>query len=206
MMNLIAFLMIASIISTPGHCGQRSNSGSCTKRYDFIVIGAGTGGSMVASELATQFPDDKILMIEEGSFSSVNPTIDNLRNFLDLANDVTVERGYKSTPQASLNNREIALSRAKVTGGCGSHNANNYILADELDFNRWGDIPEWSLDDVLDTWNEIEAVNSGTQFDSSNAFMKRLFNAAEDNGYQYIPNWFNLRNGKQLLYVRICDE
>ena len=122
--------------------------------------------------------------------------IDNLALFLNLHDDVTVERGYKSIPQSGLNDREITLSRAKVTGGCGSHNANNYMLADEMDFNRWGNIPGWSLNDVLNTWDEIESVNPGTQFDSSNLFMQRLFDAAQDNGYQFNPNWFDLRNGK----------
>ena len=86
-----------------------------------------------------------------------------------------------------------------MTGGCNAQNANTYILADELDFNRWGNIPGWSLTDVLDTWDEIVAVNGGTQFDESTAFMKRLLNAAQENGYQYHNDWFDLANGMLIL-------
>ena len=190
MTSFFKYFVILAIGSTCCY-GRKS---TCKTKYDFIVVGAGTGGSMVASELAQQFPNDDILLIEEGSFSRINPTVDNVGAFLSLANDVTVERGYVSTPQSGLNHRVIPLSRAKVTGGCNSHNAQNYVLADEMDFNRWGNIPGWSLNDVLDEWDEILAVNSGTQFDQTNPFMQRLFDASEDNGYEPTNN-IDLRNG-----------
>ena len=84
-----------------------------SETYDFIVIGGGTGGSMVASKLTKQFPKDDILLIEEGSYSSMHPSIDNLGLWRTLFGDKTIQRCYQTTPQSGLNNRVIDLPRAK---------------------------------------------------------------------------------------------
>ena len=161
-----------------------------------LLSGHVQAGSMVASELATLFPNDEILLIEEGSFSRVNGQIDNVALKSEVQVDPTIDRGYFSTPQTGLNDREIPLFRAKITGGCNSHNANAYILADEMDFDRWGNIAGWSLDDILDAWNEIKQVNPGDKLDETNEFLQRLLNAAQENGYPYNPDFFDLRAGK----------
>ena len=163
--------------------------------YDYIVVGAGTAGSMVASELVKLFPNDEILLIEEGSFSRVNSQVDNLALFLLVVNDPNVDRGYSTIPQSGLNDREIGLSRAKITGGCNSHNGNAHVLAHEMDFERWGNIPGWSLDDINDIWDEIKQVNPGEKLEDTSDFIQRLLFAAQENGYPYNGNYLDLRNG-----------
>lgn len=173
-----------------------SNSASDRRyTYDYIVVGAGTGGSMVASELLSQLPNAEILLIEEGSFSRVNSEIDNLGRQVNVIVDPVIDRGYATIPQIHLNSRQVPLARAKVTGGCNSHNSQAYILADEMDFERWGNIPGWSLDDVLDTFNEILKVNPGSRIDDTNPFMNRLIQSGIDSGFEYSSNFFNLANG-----------
>ena len=184
-------LVFVAFQSATVHSGRSRKT-----QYDYIVVGSGAAGSMVASELVTLFPNDEILLIEEGSFSRVNGQIDNVALASEVEVDPNIDRGYLSNPQTALNDREIALLRAKITGGCNSHNANAYILADEMDFDRWGNIPGWSLDDILDTWDEIKQVNPGDKLDGTNEFLQRLLNAAQENGYPYNPDFFDLRDGK----------
>ena len=164
-------------------------------KYDYIVVGSGSAGSMVVSELLQLFPNDDILLIEEGSFSRVNSEIDNLFLWPLVTTDPTIDRGYSTIPQSKLNGREVALSRAKITGGCNSHNLNVHILADEMDFDRWGNIPGWSVNDVMDIWDEIKQINPGEKVDETNEFVQRLLFAAQENGYPYNDDYFNLRNG-----------
>ena len=130
----IASLML--VVFAAFHSTTVRSGSSRKSKYDYIVVGSGAAGSMVASELATLFPNDEILLIEEGSFSRVNGQIDNVALKSEVQVDPTIDRGYFSTPQSGLNDREISLFRAKITGGCNSHNANAYILADEMDFDR----------------------------------------------------------------------
>ena len=172
-------------------------------QYDYIVVGSGSAGSMVASELATLFPNDDILLIEEGSFSRVNSQIDNLAFTLDVINDPNIDRGYSTTAQVGLNNRTLPLPRAKITGGCNSHNVNGHILGDKIDFDRWGNIPGWSVNDIMDIWDEIKQVNPGVKLDETNEFVQRLVYAAQENGYPYNSDYFNLRTGKYSIYIYI---
>ena len=172
--------------------GKRSGK----KTYDYIVVGSGSAGSMVASELVGLFPNDEILLIEEGSFSRVNSQIDNLGELTLVVTDPNIDRGYSTIPQSQLNDREIGVTRAKITGGCNSHNGNIHILADKMDFERWGNIPGWSVNDIMDIWDEIKEINPGERYSETNEFIQRLFFAAQEAGYTYNDDYFDLRNGK----------
>ena len=201
----VIVITIAALHLTPSYArGSQSSHAHGKHQYDYIVVGSGTSGSMVVSELATLFPDDKILLIEEGSFSRVNSEIDNLALWANVASDPNIDRGYSTIPQSQLNDREIALPRAKITGGCNSHNLNAYILADKMDFERWGNIPGWSVNDVMDIWDEIKEINPGEKIDETNEFIQRLLFAAQEGGYSYNSDYFDLRNG-QYVYVNICN-
>ena len=206
-MTLVSFVFclicFVGLISVRLSCGSSSDNDN-RYTYDYIVVGGGTGGSMVASELVSQLPNVKILLIEEGSFSRVNSEIDNLALQDNVISDPVIDKGYVTTPQTFLNNREVILSRAKVTGGCNSHNTQSYILADEMDFVRWGNIPGWSLNDVLDIFDEILHVNPGSQFDNKNPFLNRIIESCIDSGFEYNSNYLDLRNGMYSFIFFFC--
>ena len=146
----MAVFLISQFIQLIFHQTVTSSQDLNSLTFDYIVVGAGTAGSTVASELATSMPDKQILLIEEGYYSVANPRIDDLTQIRTLINDDTIDKGYYSTPQTHLNNRSIHLPRARVTGGCGSHNGQIYIFANQNDFNkRWNNINGWSLNDLL---------------------------------------------------------
>ncbi len=90
------------------------------KSYDYVVVGAGTAGSVVASRLSEN-PKHKVLLIESGGEESVEldmPAMSPM-TFMDKKMD---EYQYKTVPQTSSFNREFDITRGKWLGGCSVNN------------------------------------------------------------------------------------
>ncbi|CAF5148443.1 unnamed protein product [Rotaria sp. Silwood1] len=112
--------------------------------YDYIIVGFGTAGSIVARKLSDD-PKNKVLLIEQGYWLSLNPNVREASKWRLLLTDPLVELGYVSVSQIGLNNRTIIQPRAKDTGGCNSHNALVFIIGNRKDFDeRWGPIEGWT--------------------------------------------------------------
>ncbi|XP_026740793.1 glucose dehydrogenase [FAD, quinone]-like [Trichoplusia ni] len=128
--------------------------------YDFIVVGAGSAGSVVANRLS-EVPDWKVLLIEAGGnpqLSTVMPQVfyNSMKTDLDW--------GYKTQPQnscRSYKNKACAWPRGKVLGGCGSINAMFYVRGNRLDYDTWAADGNygWSYDDVLPYFIKSEKYN-----------------------------------------------
>ena len=190
--------------------------------YDYIVIGAGTAGGMVASKLAAELVDENILLIEEGIYSASYPPIDDMSNHFSLLTDPTIEKFYVTTPQANLNNRILDVPRAKATGGCQAHNLQVWLLGNENDLSqRWGNIEGWSLnEDIYPLFKEINDITyTGNQVDiasiiNDDAIYQRYINSGINSGYPFNENPNNIVNGSSNSGVsapiyqgeRIYDE
>ncbi|CAF1552612.1 unnamed protein product [Adineta steineri] len=103
--------------------------------YDYIIVGAGTAGSILARKLSDN-PRNKVLLIEQGYWLSLNPMVQNASQWYSVRLDPLIERGYISTAQVGLGNRSIPLPRAQGTGGCNSMNAMVFILGNRKDFDE----------------------------------------------------------------------
>lgn len=116
--------------------------------YDYIIVGAGTAGCVLANRLS-QDPTNQVLLIESGP-KEQNPLIQIPAAFSKLFK-TQVDWSYFSTPQASANNRRFFLPRGKVTGGSSSINAMIYIRGHQLDYDHWAALGNkgWSYEDVL---------------------------------------------------------
>ncbi|KXN87045.1 Glucose dehydrogenase [FAD, quinone] [Leucoagaricus sp. SymC.cos] len=106
--------------------------------YDFIIVGGGTGGGVVAGRLAEN-PDWKILAIEAGPshkdvFKTVPPGLWN-----ELRGTI-VDWNYTLVAQTGINNQSRDYSRAKLLGGCSSHNGLVYTRGAKDDWDHWAEV------------------------------------------------------------------
>ena len=116
--------------------------------YDYIVIGAGSAGCVVANRL-TEDSDTAVLLLEAGN-RATKPEIQIPAECANLIG-TEVDWGYLSEPEPYLNNRKILCSRGKVVGGSSSINFMLYVRGNPHDYDRWQELgnPGWSYEDVF---------------------------------------------------------
>lgn len=103
--------------------------------YDYIIVGGGTAGCVVASRLASYLPERKVLMIEAGPSDLTLGNVLDLRQWLSLlGGELDYDYG---TVQQPMGNSSIRHSRAKVLGGCSSHNTLISFRPFRHDMDRW---------------------------------------------------------------------
>lgn len=116
--------------------------------YDYIIVGAGSAGCVLANRLSAD-PHIKVLLIEAGG-SDRHPLIKIPAAFYRLFKS-RVDYGFHTVPQAGADNRPLFVPRGKVLGGSGSINAMIYIRGHRQDYDDWAAAgnPGWSYEEVL---------------------------------------------------------
>ncbi|RVE50264.1 hypothetical protein evm_005099 [Chilo suppressalis] len=119
--------------------------------YDFIVVGAGSAGAVVANRLS-EIPEWKVLLVEAGG----NPTLATETPQLFYNNMGTSEDwGYKTEPQGNAcrgsKGGRCAWPRGKTLGGCSSINAMFYVRGNKIDYDTWAAEGNygWRYEEVL---------------------------------------------------------
>lgn len=108
---------------------------SAADAFDYIIVGGGTAGCVLASRLSTYLPEKKVLIIEGGpSDYNLNQVL-NLREWLTLLGG-DLDYDYPTVGQPN-GNSHIRHSRAKVLGGCSSHNTLISFRPFRHDMDRW---------------------------------------------------------------------
>ncbi|MEA5449264.1 GMC family oxidoreductase N-terminal domain-containing protein [Leptolyngbya sp. CCNP1308] len=128
--------------------------------YDYIVIGAGSAGCVVANRL-TEGNDTTVLLLEAGS-PDTKPEIHIPAECLSLLGS-EVDWGYFSEPEPYLDNRKIFCPRGKVLGGSSSINIMVYMRGNLHDYDHWQSLgnPGWSYQDVLPYFKKSEHQQRG---------------------------------------------
>ena len=126
-------------------------------QFDYIIVGAGSSGCVLAARL-TEDPNVKVLLIEAGG--SENKTILDMPVawFRAMRMD-SVGWGYSSEPEPFANGRRIPVPRGRVIGGCSTINGMMYSRGHPLDYDQWAQMGAkgWAFDDVLPYFRRSEA-------------------------------------------------
>lgn len=132
-----------------------------SEQFDFIVVGAGSAGCVLASRLS-ESGRHRVLLLEAGGRDR-NVWIHIPLGYGKLFTDPRVNWLYQSEPEPELNGRQIIQPRGKVLGGSSSINGLLYVRGQREDFDHWRQLGNagWSFDDVLPYFKRSEDQERG---------------------------------------------
>lgn len=132
--------------------------------YDYLIVGGGTAGCVIASRLAQYLPNKRIILVEAGPSDFLDDRVLKLKDWLALLGG-ELDYDYPTTEQP-MGNSHIRHSRAKVLGGCSSHNTLISFRPFEYDCRVWEEkgCTGWSFETFVrlvdNLRNAIQPVHS----------------------------------------------
>lgn len=127
------------------------------KAFDYIVVGSGSAGSIVAARLSED-PDVSVLLLEAGRRDD-HPFMAMPIAFPQVATDRAFVWPYQTEPEPGLDNRQIPIWRGKTLGGCSSINAMINVRGSRYDYDLWRQrgLEGWGYRDVLPYFKKLES-------------------------------------------------
>ena len=131
------------------------------KAYDYIIVGAGSAGCVLASRLSED-EGARVLLLEAGGKDS-HPYIHIPLGLGLMHKRRMFDWGYDSEPEPHLNGRRIEAMRGKVLGGSSSINVMAFTRGDPADYDRWAQKGAlgWSYESVLPYFKRVERWEDG---------------------------------------------
>ena len=128
--------------------------------YDYIVVGAGSAGAVVANRLSAD-ARNRVLLLEAGPAS--HPWSRIPIGFAKLINNPATAWLYASEPEASTNGRKLPVPRGRLLGGSSAINGMAFVRGQVRDFDTWAQMGNqgWSYEDVLPFFRRMESYEGG---------------------------------------------
>ncbi|MBP7002721.1 GMC family oxidoreductase [Amaricoccus sp.] len=129
--------------------------------YDYIVVGAGSAGCVLANRLSAD-PANRVLLLEAGGRDNYH-WIHIPVGYLYCIGNPRTDWGFKTQAEAGLNGRALLYPRGRVLGGCSSINGMIYMRGQAADYDHWRQLgcSGWGWDDVLPLFKAQEDFYRG---------------------------------------------
>ena len=129
--------------------------------FDYIVVGAGSAGCVLAGRLSED-PATRVLLLEAGP-RDTSPWIHLPIGYGKTMWSPVVNWRFETDPDPNMNGRRIYWPRGKTLGGCSSINGLIYIRGQREDYDHWAALgnPGWGYDDVLPYFIKSEGNQRG---------------------------------------------
>ena len=130
--------------------------------FDFVIIGAGTAGALMANRLTSDLKC-RVLLVEAGPRDNYH-WIHIPVGYLYCIGNPRTDWLYSTEPDAGLNGRVLRYPRGKIVGGCSSINGMIYMRGQSRDYDHWAELTgddTWSWDNVLPAFMKHEDHSCG---------------------------------------------
>lgn len=125
--------------------------------FDYVIVGAGSGGCVLANRLSAD-PSRRVLLLEAGGADDWH-WIHIPVGYLFCIGNPRTDWCYKTEPEPGLNGRSILYARGRTLGGCSSINAMIYMRGQARDYDEWAALTgdsRWAWRDVLPVFRQFE--------------------------------------------------
>ena len=128
--------------------------------YEYVVVGAGSAGAVVANRLSVD-ARNRVLLLEAGPAS--HPWSRIPIGYAKLVNNPAANWLYSAEPEANTNGRRLAAPRGRLLGGSSAINGNAFVRGQAQDFDTWAQMGNrgWSYKDVLPFFKRMESYQGG---------------------------------------------
>jgi choline dehydrogenase len=141
----------------------RSRKGSASTRgWDYVVIGAGAAGCVVAGRLSQTMPEARVVLIEAGG-ARLGLTTKVPGTAFIASTSARRNWNFETEPVPALNGRRLSWFQGRILGGSGSINGMLYLRGHSLEYDQWAQLGchGWSFEHVLPYFKKAETNSRG---------------------------------------------
>ncbi|CAF1509342.1 unnamed protein product [Rotaria sp. Silwood1] len=176
--------------------------------YDYIIIGGGNSGAVVARRLAESNINFSVCVLEVGP-SNHDITISHMPGGRFSMHKTQLDWCFQTVPQKGCNNRTMAITRGRLLGGCSAINATYVTRGTKADYDRIADMgnPGWSWKEMLPffkasetfhsaEWHQADLDTHGTDgplhisMNPLAPISEKILESFIDSGFDYKPDMF----------------